>query len=128
MRYTRERKTEIACVVSKILVKDIKTLIVYARPRYDVELDRILPVGGHLQISEKLAPFDATLDEVNHLIDLTNELVNDPNTTTDIATFGHFESRDVVRALNTDKVLYKEFSNDYPNKAIIFDAEVTFYE
>lgn len=128
MRYARQRKTEVSLVVSKILVKNIKQLVVYARPRYDVELDRIFPVGGHLQISDKLAPFDATLDEVNHLIDLTNEVVNDPNTTADITTFNHFESRDVVKALNTDKVLYKEFSNDYPNKAIIFDAEVTLYE
>ena len=126
MRYTQQYKREIALVVSKILVKDIKTLIVYARPRYDVELDRIL--FGYVRISDKLTPFNATLDGVNHLIDLTNEFVNDPNTTTDITTFNHFESKDVVKALNTDKVLYKEFSNDYPNKAIIFDAEVTFYQ
>ena len=126
MRYMRQYKREVALIVSKILVKDIKTLIVYARPRYDVELDRIL--FGYVRIPDKLAPFNATLDEVNHLIDLTNEFVNDPNTTTDITTFDHFESRDVVKALNTDNVLYKEFSSDYPNKAIIFDAEVTFYE
>ena len=126
MRYTQQYKREIALIVSKILVKDIKTLIVYARPRYDVELDRIL--FGYVRIPDKLAPFNATLDEVNHLIDLTNEFVNDPNMTTGITTFNHFESRDVVKALNADKVLYKEFSNDYPNKAIIFDAEVTIYQ
>ena len=126
MHYVRQRKTEVSLVVSKILVKNIKQLVVYARPRYDVELDRIL--FGYVRIPDKLAPFNATLDEVNHLIDLTNEFVNDPNMTTDITTFNHFESRDVVKALNADKVLYKEFSNDYPNKAIIFDAEVTIYQ
>lgn len=128
MHYVRQRKTEVSLFVSKILVKNIKQLVVYARPRYDVEPNSIFSEFRHLQLFNSLIPFDATLDEVNHLIDLTNEFVNDPNTTTDITTFDHFESRDVVKALNTDNVLYKEFSSDYPNKAIMFDAEVTFYE